>query len=370
MFRSDLLPGTETFIRSQVEALRQWQPSVIGLNKVQSVLSRPSDTVILQAYEEPNLASRYLRRFTRSRAIFRAIKDMRPQVVHAHFAMDGILVNSACARLRIPLIVSVYGMDVTALAARSGVRGIVYRIRLRRMFRRATKILAVSDFLARAAIELGAPREKTVVHRLGIHIPTEVPAGRADCDWDVLVVGRLIGKKGIDDLLRASIQTKSPEGTALRVAIVGDGPIRGELEKLATDIGASATFFGSQSPNEIQALMHSSKMLAVPSKTAADGDREGLPMILLEAAANGLPIVATRHSGIPEFVSDGLTGLLSAEADVDGLARNIQRLLEDEVLRTKLSSEARRKVSEEYSLVLQANRLEAFYDDAIGVHES
>jgi glycosyltransferase involved in cell wall biosynthesis len=104
-------------------------------------------------------------------------------------------------------------------------------------------------------------------------------------------------------------------------------------------------------------------MLAAPSRTARDGDTEGLPTTVLEAAARCLPVVATRHSGIPEAVSDGETGLLSAEGDRTALAASISRLLADAPLRERLGRQGRALVEARFDLAAQTRRLEQLYDE-------
>ncbi|WP_426939576.1 glycosyltransferase [Pseudarthrobacter sp. S3] len=365
MWRRDLLPGSETFVRSQLENLVEWNGLALGVTRISSPLSTNRDEVLFT--ESPiDTIRRRLFAYTRiSFRLRRRLKQLRPSVVHAHFAMDGILIAPLCRQLGIPLIVSIYGIDVTALAARPGMRGAIYRRRLASMFESSSKILAVSEHLADAALQLGAPSHKLVVHRLGISIPDEDTRGAATrWDWDVLIVGRLVEKKGIDDLIKAASLVASRDGMPLRIAVIGDGPLRSSLEDLAKTLKVSVDFLGGQSPSQVQSIMVRSHVLAVPSKTAANGDREGLPMILLEGAAMGLPIAATRHSGIPEFITHGVSGLLSDEGNVEALAENIRRLIQDEQYATDLAQHARQKVAAEYNIRIQSCVLEQFYDDA------
>jgi colanic acid/amylovoran biosynthesis glycosyltransferase len=107
--------------------------------------------------------------------------------------------------------------------------------------------------------------------------------------------------------------------------------------------------------------MAESRVFAAPSKTAPDGDSEGLPTTIVEAAGLGLPVVATRHSGIPEAVVDGETGLLGAEGDRAALAANLRRLLADDALRTQLGAAARKHAEASFDVRRQAGRLEELY---------
>jgi colanic acid/amylovoran biosynthesis glycosyltransferase len=103
-------------------------------------------------------------------------------------------------------------------------------------------------------------------------------------------------------------------------------------------------------------------LLAVPSVTAADGDREGLPTVAVEAAAAGLPVVGTRHSGIPEAVIDGRSGFLVAEGDVPALGDRLDALLGSADLRRRMSAEARALAEERFDLARQTRILERHYD--------
>lgn len=365
MWRRELLPGSETFVRSQLNGLTKWRGSALGALKVSSPVAAISDEVLFAGSRFDRLR---LKVFTLSRysyALQRRLRQLKPDVVHAHFAMDGILIAPLCSLLKIPFVVSVYGVDVTAMAARSGVRGWAYRKRLASMFKKCAKVLAVSEHLAEAAIQLGAPADKVVVHRLGIELPETTARDEGAWEWDVLVVGRLVEKKGVDDLIRAAALVNSRYNRSIRLAVVGDGPLRHSLEESARGLGVSVNFLGGQSPKNVEDIMRRSRILAVPSKIASNGDREGLPMILLEGAARSLPIVATRHSGIPEFVTHGITGLLSDEGDVYSLAQNVEQLLKDANYGASLASGALQRVTNEYNIRVQMQLLENIYDEAL-----
>lgn len=367
MWRRELLPGSETFIRSQIDGLLAWEGLSIGMTKVESPVARESDHILYGDRVGDRILLKLFVWTRYSGLLYRKLKELKPDLVHAHFAMDGILISPLCRILNIPYVVSIYGVDVTAMPVRKGFRGVLYRRQLASMFKHSAKVLAVSGYLADAARELGAPPEKVLVHRLGINLP-EVPPARGMWRWDVLVVGRLVEKKGIDDLIAAVAQVASTGGTQVRLAVVGDGPMRETLREKATTLGVDTAFLGAQTPESVLEIMRHSRILVVPSKRADNGDSEGLPMILLEAAASGVPIAATRHSGIPEFITHDINGLLSEERDVEGLAFNIERLLSDDSLATALAESAYERVIEEYNIEGQARRLESIYEQVVKVH--
>ncbi|MFF5297341.1 glycosyltransferase [Paractinoplanes globisporus] len=357
IWRSAMLGGSETFIRNQGEALSRWQPVYAGATKVESAVSRDTDLI---AYPSPDDRNAFLRlRLTGSSPrLRRLLADAAPRLVHAHFAGDGWLVSGEARRLGIPLIVTAHGHDVTRQPASSGAHGIRYRRNLRTVFDRAAVIIAVSDVIRSKAIGWGADPAKVRVHYSGVPIPPP-PAPVAKL-WDVAFVGRFVEKKGADDLL-AALATLQPSRP--RAVFIGAGPMLPSMRAYARELGVDATFLGVQPPDEVRRVLLASRLLAAPSRTAKDGDTEGLPTTVMEAAALGLPVVSTHHSGIPEAVDDGETGLLSPEGDRPALAANLSRLLADEALREKLGGRARELMIAKFDLRTQTARLEEIYDE-------
>jgi colanic acid/amylovoran biosynthesis glycosyltransferase len=358
IWRSVLLPGSETFIRNQADALTRWRPAFLGAVKVASPLARDTDVTAPEAW-----TFRLLRITGRSARIRTLLAGLRPDVVHAHFGGDGWLISRTAARLGVPLIITVHGQDVTRQPTGAGLRGRRYRRNLRTAFRRATLILAVSEFIRQKAIALGADPAKIRVHHTGVPAPAAPVVVESDKQWDVLFVGRFVAKKGLDDLVEALATIHEPRPRAL---FIGAGPLEDEIRKRAADLGLDATFLGAQDQAAVARGMAESRLFVSPSKTAPDGDSEGLPTTIVEAARLGLPTVSTRHSGIPEAVKHGETGLLGDEGDRVALAANIQRLLSDDLLRLRLGEQARRHADASFDLATQTARLERLYDTAAG----
>jgi glycosyltransferase involved in cell wall biosynthesis len=163
-----------------------------------------------------------------------------------------------------------------------------------------------------------------------------------------LYVGRLDHLKGVETLLAALEAV--PE---CALAIVGDGPARAELELQARPLGDRVTILGRRL--DVETLMASADLLVLPSRT------EGLPFVVLEAMAAGLPLVATRVGGIPEAVVDGETGLLVPPGDSVALATAIRRMSDDQALRAHVVAAARRLVEERFSVEHMVSKVAAAY---------
>jgi glycosyltransferase involved in cell wall biosynthesis len=207
------------------------------------------------------------------------------------------------------------------------------------------------------------PAGKLVVHYIGIDVK-RFSASFDLRDRIVLFVGRLVEKKGCEYLLRAMTRVRARSGSA-RLVIIGDGPLRPSLERLAQTEDCGATFLGPQNHAVVREWMNRAAVLALPSVTASNGDTEGLPIVLLEGIASGLPVVATHHAGIPEAITHGENGYLVPERDIDGLATYLHVLLSDSDHARSIARAGRRVAERRFSLTRQCELLDVIYDDAL-----
>ena len=221
-----------------------------------------------------------------------------------------------------PLSVAFYGYDITRELKKHG--DDVYR----ELFARASVLLPNSEYLASRLRGAGAPPEKVRLHRLGIRVEDfpQVDRGGRDGSPVALAVGRFVEKKGFEYLIRA--MALAGERSLFRAKIIGDGPLRPSLEELARSLGVfeRIDFVGWQNHVEVSKAMCEADLLVAPSVLAADGDMQGMPLVIAEAMSSGLPVLGTRHSGIPEAVRDGENGIVVEERDVDALAEGLVRL--------------------------------------------
>ena len=181
----------------------------------------------------------------------------------------------------------------------------------------------------------------------------------------VLSVARLIEKKGLADLIEACALLRGRAcGPGLRLELVGDGPLRGELEASAERLGVEVRFRGALPQEQVLELIRRAAVFCLPSVVAADGDRDGLPTSVLEAMALGVPVVTTAVNGLTEAVLHGRTGLLVPQHDPAALAAAIERVLSDPVLAARLSVDARRHVEDGFSLERSATLLRSLFPEA------
>jgi glycosyltransferase involved in cell wall biosynthesis len=232
-----------------------------------------------------------------------------------------------------------------------------------RLMMKGDLFLAVSDAVRRRAVAIGYPAERTRTHYLGVDLGRFRPVGGSAEPGLILHVGRLVEKKGTRLLLHAYARVRAKVPGA-RLLIVGDGPERPTLERLRGELGLgeAVRFAGTLPQDEVADQMRRAWLLAVPSVTASDGDAEGLPTVILEAAALALPAVGSDHAGNPEAIVDGGTGFVVPEGDADALAARLADLLGSAELRARMGAAARVLAEEKFDAARQSAALETLYD--------
>ena len=282
-------------------------------------------------------------------------------IVHCHFGPSGVVGArlQAAHVLGGKLVTTFYGYDVTSFVRKKGVG--VYR----RLFSRGDLFLALSEVMKERLHELGCLRDRIVIHHLGVQLDrfphTTHQSDEAE-PLRLISVARLAEKKGLEYAIRAVARLEAA-GKKVRLDIVGNGPRRESLNRLIRDLSIeeSVHLLGWRSQPEVQVLLRQADILLAPSVTAVNGDQEGTPTVLLEAMATGLPIVATRHGGIPEQVIDGEQGYLVPERDVEALVERLSHLADHPSLRREMGDRGRRRVQEAFDMETLNDRLVQLY---------
>src|SRR5436190_17829691 len=306
IFRTALFNPTERFIQEQAAALTRWRPLLVGLERKGEILAALKEGMSRPANVAERLAFSATGRGGRVEA---RLKAARPQLIHAHFGTDGLKMLALARALKLPLITHLRGYDVTltrpALIGSGRASWSRYALQRGRLMQAGSLFLAVSEALRNRAVALGFPAARTRTHYNGVDLDRFQPGKRPREAGTILHVGRLVEKKGTADLIAALAGM-----AGVRLVVIGDGPLRAQLQRQAGELGVKAQFLGPQTVGEVAEWMRRATLLAAPSRTGRDGDAEGLPNVIVEGAASGIAVVATRHSGIPEAVEDGATGYL------------------------------------------------------------
>ena len=286
-------------------------------------------------------------------------------LIHAHFGFTAYKLILLKLFMRIPMVATFGGTDLTVHAARPKT-GALYRV----LFDVVEQLVAVSEDLRQSAIQLGCPPEKIVTIHRGVDTGAfrfEDRESRGEKALEILMVSRLSKKKG--HLEAVAALARLPEDVPeWRLSIVGSGPEEAAIRTHLSEKGLAekVRFKGNLPIEEVRQLMADSDILLHPSLTPEDGDREGIPNAVMEGQATGLPVVSTRHGGIPELVVDGETGLLVGEYETASLSDALRQLLASKERRLQLGAAGRERIVREFSLEQQAQRYLEMYRELCG----
>ena len=280
------------------------------------------------------------------------MRKFAPDLLHAHWATyPSTAAMIAAERLGRPFSFTCHAHDIFTADHL-----------LRQKLRRCAFGVTISEFnrryLAQRIPEAGAERLR-VIH-CGIE-PAIMPfhvAGRESDPPLVLAVGRLDPIKGFADLVEACRDLRD-RGTTFQCDIIGDGPLRVDLQQRIDAAGLSGTvrLLGARKQEDVRGLLDRATIFVLPAVVTPQGDRDGIPVALMEAMASGAPVVSTRVSGIPELVEDERCGLLVEPNDPQSLADAMQRLLADRDLRSRFADAARRKVEADFDVTRESAKL-------------
>ncbi|TLU71741.1 glycosyltransferase [Lichenicoccus roseus] len=366
IFRQNLFRPSEPFITQQARLLRRHAPFYVGRLRFGDAPAGAT-SVALQDRGLPGAWPLIgWQMLTRDPAPYlRLIGDRRPALIHAHFGIDGVYALPIAQRLHVPLVTTFHGYDATLSTAAllTSPAWANYPLFRRRLAARGDLFLCVSHFIRDRVLAMGFPAERTLLHYTGVDCRAFPLRDPAEATPVILHVARLVEMKGTRYLIEAfaGLAARHPE---LRLVIVGDGPLRPALTAMSVRLGLAdrISFLGARPHAEIAGWMRRAMMLVLPSINTGTGRVEGLGMVLLEAAATGVPVVATDVGGIPEGAEDGVTGILTPERDPAALFRAMLALAGDAAMRARMGQAGRNLVERRFDIVRQNHALELHYD--------
>jgi colanic acid/amylovoran biosynthesis glycosyltransferase len=284
------------------------------------------------------------------------------EIIHCHFGPRGItgaLLKSA-GILNGKLITTFHAYDLTSYLEKKGEN--IYN----QLFEIGDIFQPVSYYWKNKLLQLGCDEKKICVHRMGVVLPKfnfSLERHQKGSKIRFLSIARFVEKKGIHYGIRAFAQIleKYPN---IEYFIIGDGPLKCELQNLieSLNIKQNVHILGWMNQNEVSNIMDKSKIFLAPSITDKNGEKEGIPVVLMEAMAKGLPVISTYHSGIPELIIHDKTGLLVKEKDEDGLAKKMEYLIENPDSVKRLVIEARKMIEKSYNIETLNEELLKIYE--------
>lgn len=368
IFRSHLLSVSETFIRDQAGALSRWQPILMGFEELADGLPTPGIQREIVS-DGRNWLIRSLRfwLWLENPKLIKRMNELNISLVHAHFGTSATRIWPSIKAAGLPLVVTLHGHDITINrdwweSGLGGLRGRVYPRRLLRMAQDpSVSFIAVSEAIKNCAIEYGIPAEKITVSYIGVDTERfklgPIPMGARP--KRVLFVGRMVEKKAPRLLVRAfaEVHNQIPDS---ELVMIGDGPLLEAVQRLAAELKVPVTFLGACTSEEVLEQLHQARVFCLPSVTASNGDKEGLPISVLEALACGVPVVTSASGAVNEVIHAQVSGLAIMENDPTGLQDAIVQLLRES--NERLSSIARTYCIDHFNLNTRTQHLETLYD--------
>lgn len=289
--------------------------------------------------------------FVAASTLARVIRKRKIQHVHAHFAHSPTQVAMYAASL------AGIGFSFTGHANDIYERGFM----LRQKADRATRMVTISDFNKRYLLAQGVAADKVTVVRAILEFPHHAPKLRAKGNrLRIGSLGRLVGKKGMDTLLAGATLLSDEELSNITIEIGGDGPMRDVLEELAKPLrarGAVVTFLGQMAPQDVSVWMQSLDCFALACRQTEDGDVDGIPVVLMEAIATGIPVISTAVSGVTELIEPETGGLIGQPDSPDDIAANIRTLMQNADKALTLAQAAQARLGDEFAAGKNVTRL-------------
>jgi len=340
VYKSALLPYSETFIKEQVQACRTWHPVLAGTHAVDGLDLDGLDVRLLWPAASTRWGQQAAKVLREIGLPFpgsvRKLRAVHARLVHVHFATEFVAIWPCLVRLNLPVLVTLHGSDINIHrnwweTSGFGPAASNYPRRLLELARQPlVHFIAVSDAVRTTALAYGIPPDKVHTRYIGIDLerfrPTDLPMEQRRPR--ILYVGRMVEKKGGQHLIAAyaALRSRMPEA---ELVMVGDGPLMPQLKAQAEALRVPVQWLGRQSSDDVRREFERASVFCLPSITAENGDAEGLPIVIMEAQASGVPVVTSARGGATEGIVHGETGLAFAEGDTEGLTQALLRVLNE-----------------------------------------
>lgn len=362
VFVDKMFAASESFIPRSYSAFRDLTPVYIGhqlreappsgVSAIQ--LGRFHDGLGEAGFKQFGLVSDRLKA---------RLAEERPTLIHAHFGKGAAYALPLARALGLPLVVTYHGGDATKIANTRDSVLRIYNRRRTQIWNEAALILPVSAFIRDQLAGRGCPPDRMKVLHNGVDAGKFAPGAKQKL---ILFAGRWVEKKGIDTLIAAFENLKADFGD-WRIRLIGDGELRPRLVAQLKAAGVAAELPGWVNPDDMPAQFAEAMIVCVPSRRAATGDAEGLPMVCLEAMASGCAVAATRHAGIPECITDSVNGWLVPEGDHTALADRLRAMMADPAGVARMGAAGRDRALVDFNLDTQSARLEKLLLDVAGL---
>lgn len=264
----------------------------------------------------------------------------------------------------IPLFIGFRGKDATAYPkSEENLK------KLKKLFQLGDRFFPVCEHLKNEIIKLGCPENKIRVLYGGVDLDRfEFKSRKLNSNNKIqfLAIGRFVEKKGFSDLIRAFAQVKK-KNNEVKLILIGEGPSESKYRKLINklQLGTSVDIIPWIDYRKIQRKYYQSHIFCAPSCTDREGNQEGIPNTLKEAMATGMPVISTKHAGIPELVENKVSGILVSERSVNDLAKAMFWLAENPERWDAMGKEARKKIEKDFNLTLQLKKQKKYYDEVL-----
>lgn len=369
------LSPSMTFIHRQLESIKNDFDVVVLTPKRDNANLFPCKYVYVQKYRILEKVVRKILRSLNVKYSFRSksvnkyweavLIENKVKLIHAHFGESGLEIFKVAKKLKLPLLVTFHGYDASMLLNNKA-----YVRELKKLFSYAT-VITVSEYMKSQLIKIGAPEDKVLVHYIGV--PMEVFKHKphrslADKYYNnkvitFLQVSNFVEKKGHVYTIKAFKQFLSFYPHAMLI-LVGDGKLKSKMEALSAEFGISekVVFKGHLDTEQVKSEMQISDIFLHHSIEDSRGDKEGIPTVIMEAMASGLPVISTFSAGIPELIQDNVTGYLVDEKDVSAYVKKMKYAIKSN---EPVGIRATQYIKENFNMNVQNSHLKDLYRERI-----